>query len=247
MFYKKLFFLQCFWTKSASQFKHTKTFHAWIDQKKKKKVPVLKDKQGDKGSIGFLDTKTGTPHIEDSILHLQKLTLNLMSKGPALQSKWKFLSKNILWQGRGIFWRVSHWPNPTLLNCFKHDILPGLTDVGHKFYINNRFTKHDQTILHTHTYTHRGYMSLHQPDKFIDIYSPPQICAHFIHVKYILMMEKHTSYLNLSYAELITLTIPPSPSGTTLAALQGHTSLLLQLSCSCVQCMFGWWHERLTC
>lgn len=48
-------------------------------------------------------------------------------------------------------------------------------------------------------------------------------------------MEKHTSYLNLSYAKLFTLTIPPSPLGTTLAALQGHTGLLLQLYAMCVQ------------
>lgn len=33
-------------------------------------------------------------------------------------------------------------------------------------------------------------MSLHQPDKFTGIYSPPQICAYFIHIKYIFVMEK---------------------------------------------------------
>lgn len=53
--------------------------------KKKKKVLLMINTQGDKGSVWFLDTKIGTPHTDDGILILWKLKLKLTSKGPGLQ------------------------------------------------------------------------------------------------------------------------------------------------------------------
>lgn len=57
--------------------------------------------------------------------------------------------------------------------------------------------KYDKTHF---THTHLGYMTLHQPDKFIAIYFPPQICAYFIHIKYIHVMENHTISQMLKYS-----------------------------------------------
>lgn len=50
-----------------------------------KKSPCI-DKYTRRQSIRFLDIKIRTPHKDDGILILQKLTLKLMSKGPGLQS-----------------------------------------------------------------------------------------------------------------------------------------------------------------
>lgn len=47
---------------------------------------------------------------------------------------WKFLSKNILWQGKRYFSEQHlRGQTPPLLECFKNDMLPGFRDVGCKF------------------------------------------------------------------------------------------------------------------
>lgn len=167
MLYKKLFFLQCFSTKSTSQFESTKKLMPELTTK----AFVWINMQGDRRSTAFLGTKKiRTPHLEDDILILQKVELKLTSKGPGLQPITEKILNNTFWQGERYFLRSNSMSKAHFAQLLQTRHTPRLTgDVRCKFYtfINLILMQVWSNISHVHTLVIRLYISLKKSQIFI--------------------------------------------------------------------------------
>lgn len=137
--YKKLFFLQCFWTKSAFQFESTKKNYAWTN-KKSLCTDKYKRRQRKHLVSGHQDwdfTQRGW-HFDSAEANIK----THVERTRTSAKYWKFLSKNILWQGKRYFSEeYLKGQTPLSWTASRMTYSQGLRDVGCKFYINIRFKK----------------------------------------------------------------------------------------------------------